>query len=187
MIRGRYFDRYSCEFNFIPNVLTSLYREGKIDDYIMTHPNEWKKILSKSGFRYDFGIRNIFVEKKDTPSKQTKFLITFPTPQVVPDCFYAILNIEKHGYRYFTLELDIGSKTVFKEGGGIICGQSGSTHLNYGRRCKQDIDEFQKKVQDIIDGKPYDDKEDFKNIDYREAAKISGMNEEELMKKCIIY
>ena len=89
-----------------------------------------------------------------------------PTPQVVPECFYAILYIGKGVQKYYTLELDIASKTFFKDGGGIICGQSGSTHLNYGRRCKPDIDAFQKSAQDIIDGKPYDEKEDFKNIDF---------------------
>ena len=157
MKKGRFFDRYSCEFDFIPNVLTSLYMDGKIDDYIMTHPKEWKKILSKSGFRYDFGIKNIAVEKSDdAPSKKAKFIITFPAPRVIPECFYAILYIGKSGYRYFTLELDIGSIIASKNGGGIICGQSGSTHLNYGKWCKPDKDEFQKKVQDIIDGKSDD-------------------------------
>ena len=50
MIRGRYFDRYSCEFDFIPNVLSSLYMNGDIDDYVMTHPIEWKKYCLKKDF-----------------------------------------------------------------------------------------------------------------------------------------
>ena len=187
MQRGRYFDRYSCEFDFIPNVLSSLYMNGDIDDYVMTHPMEWKKILSKKGFRYDFGIKNISVEKIEDPSKKAKFIITFPAPKVVPECFYAILYIGKSGYKYFTLELDFGSSIVFKDGGGIICGQSGSMHLNYGKRCKPDLDEFQKFVQDIIDGKSLDRDEDYKNIDYKEAAKLVGMNEEDLKEKCFIY
>ena len=73
MNRGKFLNRYSCEFDFIPNVLTSLYMKGKIDEYIMTHPMEWKKILHKSGFRYDFGIKNIKVEKRETNSKKDKY------------------------------------------------------------------------------------------------------------------
>ena len=152
--RGKYLDRYSCEFDFIPNVLSSLYLKGKIDDNVMTNPIEWKKILLKSGYRYDFGIKNISVEKIETDSKKAKFVITFPKPKVIPECFYAILFFCDNGYKYYTLELDLGSSTIFKDGGGIICGQSGSLHLNYGRRCKDDLNEFQKKVQEIIDGKP---------------------------------
>ena len=63
MKRGRYFDRYSCEFDFIPNVLSSLYMNGDIDDYVMTHPIEWTQILSKKGFCYDIWIKNISVKK----------------------------------------------------------------------------------------------------------------------------
>ena len=189
MSRGKYLNRYSCEFDFIPNVLTSLYIKGEIDDYVMTHPIKWKKILCKYGFRYDFGIRNIVVEKKEEPSKKqkAKFIITFPTPKVMPECFYAILYIGKDGYSYYTLESDVMDSILLKEPGGVICGQRGSTHLNYGRICKNDLDEFQKKVQDIIDRKPYDDTEDYKNFDYKEAAKLMGMNEEKLDEKCIIY
>ena len=87
----KYLDRYTCEFDFIPNVLTSLYIKGKIDDYIMTHPIEWKKLLPKFGFGYDFGLRNMVVEKCQNESKRSKFLITFPKPRITPECFYAIL------------------------------------------------------------------------------------------------
>ena len=83
--------------------------------------------------------------------------------------------------------LDLGSSTIFKDGGGIICGQSGSLHLNYGRRCKDDLNEFQQKVQDIMDGKPYDKNEEFKNIDYTEASKMVGISEEDFKNQCIIY
>ena len=187
MKRGKFLNRYSCEFDFIPNVLTSLYMKGKIDEYIMTHPMEWKKILHKSGFRYDYGIKNIKVEKGETNSKKEKFLFTFPKPSVVPECFYAILFIDHNEYEYYTLELDFGSFTLYKDGGGIICGQSGTSHLNYGRRCKDDLEEFEKNVQDIIDGKPYDSSEEFKNLNYKEAAKMVGMNEEQFKEKCFIY
>ena len=187
MNRGKYLNRYDCEFDFIPNVLTSLYIKGKIDDYVMTHPLEWKKVLAKRGFRFDFGIRNIIVEKVETNSKKKKFIFTFPKPNVVPECFYAILMIDNCEYKYYTLELDFGSSTIFKDGGGAVCGQRGSSHLNYGRRCKNDLNEFQKCVQDMIDGKPYDIKEEFKGIDYKEAAKLVGMTEDDLNEKCSIY
>ena len=144
-----YLDRYTCEFDFIPNMLTSLYIKGKIDDYIMTHPIEWKKLLPIFGFGYDFGIRNISVEEREEKPKSKKFIITFPKPKVTPNCFYAILYIGKGGYSYYTLELDIGSSVFFKNGGGVICGQTGSSHLNYGRRCREDLDEFRKRVKEI--------------------------------------
>ena len=108
----KYLDRYTCEFDFIPNTLTSLYIKGKIDDYIMTHPMEWKKLLPKFGFGYDFGLRNMTVVKSENETKRAKFLITFPKPKVSPDCFYAILYIGKGDYNYYTLELDLGSSTV---------------------------------------------------------------------------
>ena len=185
--RGKYLDRYSCEFDFIPNVLSSLYLKGKIDDNVMTNPIEWKKILLKSGYRYDFGIKNISVEKIETDSKKAKFLITFPKPKVIPECFYAILFFCDNDYKYYTLELDLGSSTVFEYGGGIICGQKGDKHLNYGRRCMEDWEEFEQAVQDIIDGKPYNPKELFKDFDYEAASEQLGMNEEKLKEDCIIY
>ena len=189
--RGKYFDRYSCEFDFIPNVLTSLYIEGKIDEDIITNPFEWKKILSKSGYRYDFGLKHITVEKIESKSKKTKkFIITFPKPKSPPECFYALLYFDNKGCNYYTLELDIGNTVLFKDG-GIICGQKGSSHLNYGRQCKDDKDEFIEMVQDIIDGKPCDIKnqnQSFKNV-YSSAAEELGIvkNEEQFNEECIIF
>ena len=55
----KYLDRYTCEFDFIPNTLSSLYISGKIDDDFMQNPLQWKKILPKYGFGYDFGLRNM--------------------------------------------------------------------------------------------------------------------------------
>ena len=189
MRKGQYLDRYNCEFEFIPNVLTSLYIDCKIDDFVMTHPIEWKKILRKKGYNYDFGVKNIVVEKdeKYSKKKKSKFIITFPTPKVTPECFYAILFINKNDYKYFTLELEFGSSDLYKEEGGVICGQSGQNHLNYGRRCKNDLKEFDKNVQDIFDGKPYDSSNDFKNFDFKSAAKLAGINEGNLEEECIIY
>ena len=183
----KYLDRYTCEFDFIPNTLTSLYIKGKIDDYIMTHPMEWKKLLPKFGFGYDFGLRNMTVVKSENETKRAKFLITFPKPKVSPDCFYAILYIGNGDYNYYTLELDLGSSTVFEYGGGIICGQKGDKHLNYGRRCMEDWEEFEQAVQDIIDGKPYNPKELFKDFDYEAASEQLGITEEKLKEDCIIY
>ena len=188
MKKGQYLDRYNCEFEFIPNVLTSLYISGKIDDFVMTHPIEWKKILRKRGYNYDFGVRNIVVEKdeKNSKKKTSKFIITFSKPKLAAECFYAILFINKNDYKYFTLELDFGN-IAFKDGGGIICGQKGEIHLNYGRRCKNDLDEFEKNVQDIIDAKPYDSSDKIKNFDLKEAGKLTGMSEENLEEECAIY
>ena len=182
----KFLDRYTCEFDFIPNMLTSLYLEGKIDDEMMTHPINWKKLLPKFGFGYDFGLRNLIVVKSEKEKKMSKFLITFPTPRGTPECFYAILYMGKGEYNYYTLELDFGSSSVFEIGGGIICGQKGTQHLNYGRRCIDDLGEFEQAVQDIIDGKPYNSAQMIKNIDYNAASEELGMSEEELKKNCCI-
>ena len=192
-----YLDRYCCEFDFIPNILPSLYSKGEIDDEVMIHPDEWKKILIKKGVRSDFGINKIYVVKNEIDSEKFKFVYTFPKPEKSPDCFYAVLYFEnKNNWKYYTLELDIGSSSVFKDGGGIICGQKGANHLNYGRRCKEDLDEFLKSVQDMIDGKPYDIREMYKNIDFNEAAKFGfddelykklGLNPDQVKENCIVY
>ena len=57
-----YLNRYTFEFDFLPNVLPPLYKNGNIDDYVMTHPSEWKKILLKKGVRSDFGIDKLSVD-----------------------------------------------------------------------------------------------------------------------------
>ena len=184
----KYLDRYTCEFNFIPNVLTSLYIQGVITDDFILNPIKWKRLLPIYGFSHDFGLSKITVKKSGSEeSKKAKFLITFPKPNIVPNCFYAILYIDKRGYDYYTLELDFGSSVLFKSGGGIICGQKGSLHLNYGRRCKEDLDEFEKMVQDIIDGKKYDNNDMMKDIDYQVVSKEFGMSEKEFKEKCDIF
>ena len=86
-----------------------------------------------------------------------------------------------------TLELDLVDSFLFKEVGGVICGQSENHHWNYGRSCKQDLHEFEKKFQVIINGKPCDRIEDYKNFDCKQATKLIGMSEEKLDEKCIIY
>ena len=42
---------------------------------------------------------------------------------------------------------------MFKNGGGLVCGQKGEMHLNYGRWCQDNLDKFKEAVQDILDGK----------------------------------
>ncbi len=153
MYKNKNLDRYACEFDFIPNILTSLWKNGDIDSYIMTNPIEWKKILFKKGIISDFGIEKIKVIEEEINENKRKFIFIFPEPKVTPECFFALLFIDNEGNsNYFTLELDMSS-TLLNIGGGMICGEKGETHLNYGRRCKSNLDDFQKSVQDIIEGK----------------------------------
>ena len=153
MYKNKNLDRYACEFDFIPNILTSLWKNGDIDNYIMTNPIEWKKILLKKGVKSDFGIEKIKVIEEEINENKRKFIFIFPEPKVTPECFFALLFIDNEGNsNYFTLELDMSS-TLLNIGGGMICGEKGETHLNYGRRCKSNLDDFQKSVQDIIEGK----------------------------------
>ena len=197
MYKNKNLDRYACEFDFIPNILTSLWKNGDIDNYIMTNPIEWKKILLKKGVKSDFGIEKIKVIEEEINENKRKFIFIFPEPKVTPECFFALLFIDNEGNsNYFTLELDMGGLTVFKDGGGIICGQRRTNHLNYGRRCKSNLDDFQKSVQDIIEGKPYDITEMYKNVDLNEAAKLGfneeffkkfGVNKEDVEKQCSIF
>ena len=150
-----YINRYTFEFDFLPNVLPPLYKNGKIDDYVMTHPSEWKKILLKKGVRSDFGIDKLKVEKEELKDDCKQFIYTFPKPEDTPECYYAITLFDKNkDWKYYTLELDYATKLIFKDiGGGIVCGQKGEIHLNYGSWCKDNLEEFKKAVQDIINGK----------------------------------
>ena len=164
--------RYVCEFDFIPNILPDLYTKGEIDDYIMTHPIEWKVVLLKKGVNSDFGMDDISVEKVEKKDEEN-FIYIFPKPKETPNCFYAILIIDKDKkWKYFTLELDYGSSSVFKDGGGIICGQKGVDHINYSRRCKENLDEFLKKVKEIRENKPGNLVDDFSNIDFKKAQEM---------------
>jgi hypothetical protein len=195
--KSGHINRYCFEFDFLPNVLPSLYQKDEIDDYIMTHPSEWKKILVKKGVRSDWGFDKIKVEKFELDKDRIKFIFTFPEPKVSPECFFAMLIFdEDKNSNYFTLELDFGSSSIFKEGGGIVCGQKGMKHLNYSRRCRNDLNEFEKTVQDIINGKPNDPRDMFKNFDFEEAAKIGiddeffkkmGVTSEQMKEACTIY
>ena len=149
-----FLNRYTCEFDFIPNILPDSYVKGEIDDYIMTHPIEWKILLLKKGVNRDFGMDEISIEKEEK-NDEIIFIYTFPQPKETPDCFYALLIFDKDKkWKYFTLELDYASSTFFKDGGGIICGQKGFDHLNYGQWCKSDLNEFQKRVKGIREDDP---------------------------------
>ena len=165
-------DRYTCEFDFIPNILPDCYVKGEIDDYIMTHPIEWKVILLKKGVNSDFGMDEITVEKMEQNGEIT-FIYIFPRPTETPNCFYALLIFDKEKqWKYFTLELDYGSSTIFKEGGGIICGQKGFDHINYSKRCREDLTEFQKLVKEIREKKPMNISEDYRNIDIKKMQEM---------------
>ena len=147
-----------------------------------------EKILLKMGVRSDFGIENILVEKEVLEDESIKFIFTFPKPKVVPECFYALLMLDKNkSWNYYTLELDFGSSIIFKEEGGVICGQRGSSHLNYGRRCKDDVKLFLKTIQDIIDGIPEEPGALMKDLDYAEAGKLVGLTPEQMKEKCTIF
>ena len=67
--------------------------------------------------------------------------------------------------------------------------------MNYNKRCKADINEFKRDVQDIIDRKLFDPRDTFKDFDFDEAAKLGineeffnkmGVTSEQMKKACII-
>ena len=174
--KSGHLDRYTCEFDFIPNILPDFYVKGEIDDYIMTHPIEWKMILLKKGVNSDWGMDEISVERVDQ-NDETIFIYIFPRPTETPHCFYALLIFDKDKkWNYYTLELDFGSSTIFKEGGGTICGQKGFDHINYTRRCKEDLDEFIKKVKEIRQNKPVNIAESFGNVDLKKMEEMGCKN-----------
>ena len=147
--KSGFLNRYTWEFDFIPNILPDLYVKDEIDDYIMMHSIEWKIILLKKGGKSDFGMDEISIEKEEKDDEVT-FIYIFPRPKETPHCFYALLIFGKNKkWKYYTLELDYGSSTIFKEGGRLICGQKGFDHLNNGRRWREDSDEFRKSVKEI--------------------------------------
>ena len=184
-----YINRYTFEFDFLPNVLPPLYKDGKVDDYVMTHPSEWKKILLKKGVRSDFGIDKLTVEKEELKDGSIQFIYTFPKPEDTPECFYAITAFDKNkDWKYFTLELDYTSKLLFKNGGGMVCGQKGEMHLNYGRLCKDNLDQFKEAVQDILIGKSPEPGHFFGSFDGKNNQRqVVGLNPENLNGECILF
>ena len=194
-----YMNRYTCEFDFLPNVLPPLYKEGKIDDYVMTHPSEWKKILLKKGVRSDFGIDKLIIEKEESKDDNIKFVYIFPKPEDTPECFYAITIFDKKkDWKYYTLELDYASNLLFKDGkGGAVCGQKAEMHLNYGKFCPADLGKFKETIQDLQDGKSngpglflgsFDGKNNQRQVVGLNPEQFNGgLNPEQLNGQCILF
>ena len=193
-------NRYTCEFDVLPNILPELYVKGDIDDYGMTHPSEWRKILVTKGVSSDFGFDEITVDKEEKDG-EIRFIYTFPEPKIAPDCYYSILVIDKNKeWRYFTLEKDFKlfpCPDILTDTLALVCGQKGYEHECYSRWCTFELDDFKRHVQDIIDKKPYDKfEEGMKFIDKNKVIKIKnemelcellGLEDEYLTKNCSIF
>ena len=193
-------NRYTCEFDVLPNILPELYIKGDIDDYGMTHPSEWRNILVKKGVISDFGIDEISVEKEEKDG-EIKFIYIFPEPKFAPNCYYSILVIKKNKeWRYFTLEKDnklFPCQDILIDNLALVCGQKGYEHKFYNRWCTFELDDFKRHVQDIIENKPYDRYEEGRKfIDVNklmkmkgdlELSELLGLKDEYLKEKCSIY
>ena len=142
--------RYECEFRFIPNMLPVLYSGGIINDDIMGNPSTWKNYLGPK-FNIDPNyLDKLSVIKKELNKGGKKFLITFPTPKVATECFFGILYFDANKKsKYYTLEKEMDIGLINTEGIGIICGQEGSSHSNYGIICKTNLDDFEKCVKSL--------------------------------------
>ena len=156
--KSGHLNRYTCEFDVLPNILPELYAKGVIDNYEMTHPSEWRNILKEKGIKSDFGIDEITVEE-EVKDGETRFIYTFPEPLVAPNCYFSILVFDKNkDWRYFTLEKDnkfYPCPDVLIDNLALVCGQKGYEHEHYSRWCTLELDDFKRHVQEIIDNKPY--------------------------------
>ena len=193
-------DRYTCEFDFIPNILCQLYIKGEIDLYIMTHPIEWRLVLLKKGVKSDFGKNNILITQEEKDD-ETRFIYTFPEPKKAPDCYYAILIIDKNKkWRYFTLEKDskiFPLPDILIDSLCLVCEQKSNEHVCHSRWCKNELDEFKRHVQELLDNKPYDKyTEGIKFLDANKIAKMQlemkiceliGLEDEFFEEKCSIF
>ena len=198
--KSGHLNRYTCEFDVLPNILPELYIKGEIDDYGMTHPAEWRKILVTKGINSDFGIDEISV-KKEEKDGEIRFVYIFPEPKIAPHCYYSILVIDKtKEWRYFTLEKDIKLipyPDILIDSLALVCGQKGYEHKFYSRWCTFELDDFKRHVQEIIDNKPYDEYEEgLKFLDKNklikmkvemELSQLLGLEDEYLKKKCSIF
>ena len=92
--KSGFLNRYTWEFDFIPNILPDLYVKGEIDDYIMMHSIEWKVILLKKGVNSDFGMDEISIEKEEKDEEVT-FIYIFPRPKETPHFFFLCLYLTK--------------------------------------------------------------------------------------------
>ena len=181
--KSGHLDRYTCEFDVIPNILPELYIKGEIEDFEMTHPTEWRNILIKKGIRSDFGIDEISVEIEEK-NGEIRFIFIFPEPKVAPNCYYSILVIDKNKeWRYFTLEKDnklFPCPDILIDSLALVCGQKGYNHLQYTRWCRNELADFKRHVQEILDNKPYNRYEE--GIKFLDMNKIVKMKAE--MKLC---
>ena len=185
--KSGFLDRYTCEFDVIPNILPSLYVKGEIDDIAMTHPTEWRNILVKKGITSDFGIDEILVEK-EAKNGEIRFVFLFPEPKIAPNCYYSILVIDKNKeWRYFTLEKDkilFPCTDILIDSLALVCGQKGYNHLYYSRWCnKDDLVDFKRHVQEILDNKPYNRYEE--GVKFFDKDKIAKMQAE--IKLCELF
>ena len=79
----------------------------------------------------------------------------------------------------------------------LVCGQKGYEHKSYSRLCKNELDDFKRHVQEILDNKPYDlYEEGLKLIDLDKFAKMKfeiqlyelfGLEDEYINEKCFIF
>ena len=145
--------RHQFEFQLLPKMLPMLYSNGIITEENMTKPSTWQRFFGPK-FQIDQNYLNqVTVTKKELSDGVIKFLITFPTPKVGTESFYAILYFDKEkNSNYFTLELELGNDFGSTEGTGLVCGQEGKQHLNFKKVCKVNLDDFEKCVDEIYLG-----------------------------------
>ena len=166
----------------------------------MTHPSEWRKFLATKGVSSDFGIDAITVEKEEKDG-EIRFIYTFPEPKKAPNCYYSILVIDKNKeWRYFTLEKDnklFPCPDILIDSLALVCGQKGYNHLQYSRWSKNELNDFKRNVQDILDNKPYNQYEEgLKFLDKEKIVKMQaeiklcellGIEDEYYEENCSIF
>ena len=137
--------RHQFEFQFLPNLLPVLYSQGIINDEQMVNPPTWKNYSGPNVQINSEFLDKISVIKKDLKNNVKKFMFTFPEPKVGTECYFAILYFDENkNWEYYTLELELGNDFGSQDGSGLICGQKGSKHLNFGRVCKANLEDFEK-------------------------------------------
>ena len=198
--KSGHLNRYTWEFDVLPNILPELYAKGVIDNYEMTHPSEWRNILKEKGIKSDFGIDEITVEE-EVKDGETRFIYTFPEPLVAPNCYFSILVFDKNKeWRYFTLEKDtkiFPCPDVLTDNLALVCGQNGYEHVNYSRWSNLELDDFKRNVQEIIDNKPYNRYEEgikfldpYKILEFKikmEVYEALGLEDEFKKDNCSIF